>query len=156
DLLVNKVDVVDIDQPHGLMRGSTWVSLFSPQNRDYSLRAVPLPMDQDAAPGGADRNGEPIRPPAGTEVMMSWFSAPENRFGAMGSSSRRFSFTGSGYAYQPTGGVEMLEDVRIPIWSTKCVTARWFGPTGSLVDSELQPVGTDRIAGVVTNRLDIP
>ena len=87
---------------------------------------------------------------------MSWFSSPENQFGAMGSSSRRFSFAGNGYAYQPIGGVESLEDVRIPIWSTKCVTATWFGPGASLVDADLQPVGTDRLAGTVTNRLDIP
>ncbi len=87
---------------------------------------------------------------------MTWFSSPENQFGAMGSSSRRFSFAGSGYAYQPIGGVESLEDVRIPIWSTKCVTARWFGPGVSLVDADLQRVGRDRLAGTVTNRLDIP
>ena len=48
DLLVNKVDVVDIDQAAGLMRGNTWISLFSPQNRDYTIRAIPLPLDRDA------------------------------------------------------------------------------------------------------------
>jgi hypothetical protein len=156
DLLVNKVDVVDVDQPNGLVRGSMWVSLCSPQNRDYTLRAVPLPLDRDMPQTTSDGPGEPTSPPPGTEVVMSWFSAPENQFGAMGSSSRRFSFAGSGYAYRPTGGVERLEDVRIPIWSTKCVTARWFGPAGPLVDSELEPMGTDRLAGTVTNRLDIP
>ena len=63
----------------------------------------------------------------------------------MGSSSRRFSFGGGGYAYQPAAGVESLEGVRIPIWSTKCVTARWFGPAAPLVDSELESTGTDRL-----------
>ena len=38
----------------------------------------------------------------------------------MGNSSRRFSFVGSGYTISRTGGVEFLENVRIPIWSTKC------------------------------------
>src|SRR5262249_6662530 len=47
DLLVNKVDVVDIDQPAGMARGWTWISLFSPQNRDYSIRAIPQPLDRD-------------------------------------------------------------------------------------------------------------
>jgi hypothetical protein len=158
DLLVNKVDVIDVDQPDGLVRGSTWVSLFSPQNRDYTLGTVPLPLDRDSSQAPSGRAGESSssRPPPGTEVVMSWFSSPEDRFGAMGSSSRRFSFAGSGYAYQPTGGVEMLENVRIPIWSTKGVTARWFGPAAPLVDSDLQPMGTDRLAGTVANRLDIP
>ena len=79
---------------------------------------------------------------------MSWFSVPEDQFAAMGSSSRRFSFSGSGYAYQPVGGVEFLENVRIPIWSTKCITAQWFGPAAPLVDSELsrgnRPPGGNR------------
>ncbi len=88
--------------------------------------------------------------------MTSWFSAPENQFGAMGNSGRRFSFAGSGYAYQPTSGVEWLENVRIPIWSTKCISSRWFGPAVPLVDSDLQPVGTDRLAGIVTNRQSVP
>ena len=157
DLLVNKVDVVDIDQAAGLMRGNTWISLFSPQNRDYTIRTIPLPLDRDPPPlAETDPSGQPVRPPAGTEVVTSWFSAPEDQFGAMGNSGRRFSFAGSGYAYQPTSGVEWLENVRIPIWSTKCISSRWFGPAAPLVDSELQPVGTDRLAGIVTNRQSVP
>ena len=100
DLLVNKVDVVDIDQAAGLARGKTWISLFSPQNRDYTLRTIPVPLDRDTAPlAAADPSGEPARPPSGTEVVTSWFSAPENQFGAMGNSGRRFSFAGNGYTY---------------------------------------------------------
>jgi hypothetical protein len=155
DLLVNKVDVVDIDQSAGLARGWTWVSLFSPQNRDYGIRAIPLPLDRDPPPTSSSAN-EPPRPPAGTEVLTSWFSAPEDRLGAMGNSGRRFSFVGGGYAYEPVGGVEWLESVRIPIWSTKCVNSRWFGPANPLLSSDLRPVGKDRLAGTVTNLLDVP
>ena len=78
---------------------------------------------------------------------MSWFSVPEEQFGGMGSSSRRFSFSGSGYAYQPVGGVESLEDVRIPIWSTKCITATWFGPAAPLVESSLAAAGKRSAGG---------
>jgi hypothetical protein len=155
DLLVNKIDVVDIDQPAGLMRGGTWISLFSPQNRDYGIRAIPLPLDRDSTPETLPTT-EPPRPPAGTEVVTTWFSTPEDQFGAMGNSGRRFSFVGNGYAYQPVGGVERLENVRIPIWSTKCLTSRWFGPATPLLSSDLKPVGTDRLAGTVTNNLTVP
>jgi hypothetical protein len=155
DLLVNKVDVVDIDQTAGLTRGETWISLFSPQNRDYGIRALPLPLDRDP-PQGNLSSADPPRPPAGTEVITTWFSAPEDQFGAMGNSGRRFSFVGNGYAYEPVGGVERLENVRIPIWSTKCLSSRWFGPANPLLGSELSPVGTDRLAGTVTNNLDVP
>jgi hypothetical protein len=74
----------------------------------------------------------------------------------MGNSGRRFSFANSGYSYQPTAGVERLENVRIPIWSTKCISSRWFGPAAPLVEAELMPVGTDRLAGIVTNRQTVP
>jgi hypothetical protein len=155
DLLVNKVDVVDIDQTSGMARGQTWVSLFSPQNRDYSIRTIPLPLDRDP-PEAPPPRGTPSRPPAGTEVVASWFSVPEDQFGGMGSSGRRFSFVGSGYTYEPVGGVESLENVRIPIWSTKCITSRWYGPAGPLVDSDLQSDGPDRLVGTVTNRQTVP
>jgi hypothetical protein len=158
DLLVNKVDLVDIDQQAGIVRGNTWMSLFSPQNRDYNIRAIPLPLDRDAP---ADAQTGPAkgaaRPPAGTDVVMSWFSVPEEQFGGMGTSSRRFSFSGAGYAYQPVGAVESLEGVRIPIWSTKCITATWFGPAAApLVESSLVPLGSDRLAGTITNRQSVP
>jgi hypothetical protein len=157
DLLVNKIDVVDIDQASGQMRGHTWISLFSPQNRDYTIRTTPLPLDRDSPPvAKTSSDSEPVRPPAGTEVVTTWFSAPEDQFGAMGNSGRRFSFAGSGYAYEPTAGVEWLENVRIPIWSTKCITSRWFGPATALVESDLQPAGTDRLAGIVINRQSVP
>jgi hypothetical protein len=158
DLLINKVDVIDVDQAGGLVRGRTLVCLFSPQNRDYSVGFVPVPPSVDHVPALAEASGaeEPPRPPAGTELMTTWFSIPEPQFGAMGGSNRRFSFTGSGYSYQPAGGLERLENVRIPIWSTRTFSGRWFGPGGSLVTAELRQVSTDLLAGTVTNRQSYP
>jgi hypothetical protein len=155
DLLVNKVDLVDIDQPAGVARGWTWISLFSPHNRDYGIRAIPLLLDREVPPETSPSPAPP-RPPAGTEVVTSWYSAPEDRLGAMGNSGRRFSFVGGGYAYEPMGGVEWLDSLRIPIWSTKCVCSRWFGPANPLVRSDLKPAGPDRLAGTVTNLLTVP
>src|SRR5207253_11441852 len=57
---------------------------------------------------------------------------------------------------QPPGGSEKLEGVRIPIWSTKLLSGRWFGPAPALVESDLIPAGTDRLVGTVTNRMDVP
>ncbi len=159
DLLVNKVDVIDVDQAGGLVRGRTILSLFSPQNRDYNVGFVPVPptLDHDVSPLASPSSSEnPPRPPAGTELVTTWFSVPEPQFGAMGGANRRFSFSGVGYSYQPTGGLEWLENLRIPIWSTKAVTGRWFGPAGPLVDADLRPVGTDRLSGTVTNRQSYP
>jgi hypothetical protein len=159
DLLVNKVDVIDVDQPGGMVRGRTLMSVFSPQNRDYSVGFLPVApnLDRDVSPlVEPSSSGEPPRPVAGNEVVTTWFSIPEPQFGAMGGSNRRFSFVGSGYSYEPVGGLERLENVRIPIWSTKTITAQWFGPAGPLVDADLHPVGTDRLSGAVTNRQSYP
>ena len=64
DLLVNKVDVVDVDQAGGPGRGAgRWLSLFSPQNRDYNIGLVPLPLDRDhASAAGRARLGRASRP----------------------------------------------------------------------------------------------
>lgn len=161
-LRVNKVDVVDVllppgpgnvVPPEGLVRGSTFVDIFSPQNRDYTISVVPQPVDRDAP---KDDTG-PARPPAGTEVMLSWFGVPEPGFGGMGNSGQ-MSFSSGGYEYEPAGAAETLAGVRVPIWSTKCLTARWFGPGPAtpVLDADLTPAGPDRLQGTVTNRAGIP
>jgi hypothetical protein len=154
ELRVNKVDVVDIDQPSGVVRGHSWLNIFSPQNRDYNVSVVPAPLDRPVDSGAA---ATPARPPAGTETVLTWFSVPEVEFGGMGGSNR-FSFAGGGYAYEPLGRTESLDGVRVAIWSTKCLSARWFGPAPSagVVESDLIPVGADRLNGTVTNRLSVP
>lgn len=158
DLLVNKVDAIDVDQVSGLARGRSWATLFSPQNRDYDLAFVPVAIDSTDAPPPAveESAGEPPRPEAGVEVLTSWFGVPEGQFGGMGGSGNRFSFSGGGYDYAPVGGLERLEHVRLPIWSTKTLSARWFGPARPVVESELMLSGFDRVAGTVTNLQTYP
>jgi hypothetical protein len=171
DLRVNKVDVLDVDAVSGQARGSTFVNLFSPQNRDYDVTVTPQPLElaTDAmgktdpvtglnpnAARAVDRNEFP-RAPVGTEVVVTWMGITEHTLGGMGNAgSGRMGFGGGGYALLPVGGAEMLEGVRIPIWSTKYLTARWFGPSAAMADSDLIPVGVDRVAGTVTNRLGVP
>lgn len=162
DLRVNKLDVVDVDQGAGQSRGSTFVNLFSPQNRDYDVSVVPLPLDRpspsDAAggsPAASTSAATAGRPPAGTEVMMTWQGVPEPGFGGMGGSAR-IGFSGGGYTSMPPGGSETLQGLRVPIWSTKLLTARWFGPAPALIEADLLPVGTDRLSGTVASRLDQP
>ena len=148
DLRVNQIDVVDVDIPARVTRGTTWANLFSPQNRDYSIAIKPQSLLTENAPA-----------PAGTETTISWFAAPETGLRGMNSRGQGIGFAGAGYAYAPPGRAETLEDVRVGIWSTKGVFARWFGPApeaGAMLDVDLTPVGTDRLAGTVTNRLPYP
>jgi hypothetical protein len=168
ELRVNKVDVLDVDQASAaaggpvLARGSSFLNLFSPQNYDYDVAVVPHPIDRpppvepETGRGGSGSGSQPApRAPAGTEVLLSWMGVPEPGFGGMGGGNR-VGFVGGGYAYDPPGASERLEGVRVAIWSTKCLTARWFGPSPAVADSDLIPVGSDRLNGTITNRLDVP
>jgi len=152
ELRVNKVDVVDVDQTSGALRGSTWVNVFSPQNRDYDVALVPERLD--AAAPAADPKAPAALPP-GTDVVLTWFAAPEVGFGGMGGQGR-MNFSSGGYSYTPDGAAESLQGVRVPIWSTKCFTARWFAPTPELIEADLKPAGIDRVEGTLTNRTGAP
>ena len=165
ELRVNKLDVLDIDQTSAgtaesaPARGSTFFNVFSPQNRDYDVAVLPQPVDrpaasEEAAPGF--KSGDvPARPAAGSEVLVSWMGVPESGFGGMGGGGQ-VGFTAGGYGYHPPGQFERIEGVRIPIWSTKFLTARWSGIAPLAAASDLVPVGSDRLAGTVTNRLAVP
>ncbi len=155
DLRVNKMDVVDIDLEAKRARGTSWINLFSPQNRDYSVAVVPLLPDREPS---ADPRVILPEPP-GTEVLLSWFGAPESGLRGMNTRNRGMGFGGGGYSYAPLGKAEELEDVRVGIWSTKGFVARWTAPVPapeSILEADLQPVGTDRLAGTITNRLPVP
>ena len=76
DLLVNKVDVIDVDQPGGLVRGRTLVSVFSPQNRDYNVGFVPVApnLDREVSPLAASellgRAAAPCRRQRGRDHLV--------------------------------------------------------------------------------------
>jgi hypothetical protein len=155
DLRVNKIDIIDIDLESKAARGTSWINLFSPQNRDYSVSVVPISPDRE--PPADPKIVAPLSP--GTEVLLSWFGAPENGLRGMNTRGQGMGFGGGGYSYAPVGKAEELEDVRVGIWSTKGFVARWSGPapaSGTIVDVDLQTVGTDRLAGTITNRLPVP
>ncbi len=154
DLRVNKIDVIDIDQETKLARGVSWVNLFSPQNRDYSVKVVPVAPNIELP---ADAATEVTNPP-GTEVVMSWFAAPEGGLRGMNSRGQGMGFGNNSYYYAPLGKAEELENVRIGIWSTKAFLTRWFGPapaSSTIIESDLQPTGSDRLAGTITNKLPV-
>ena len=159
-LRVNKVDVVDVDTASGRARGSTFVNMFSPQNRDYDVRVVPVALDAGptnlkGAELESESDGARAVLPADTEVLLTWLGVPEPGFGGMGGQSR-IGLAAGGYESAPAGSSEELKGVRVPIWSTKLLTARWFGPAPNVAEADLIPVGTDRLSGTVTNRLGVP
>ena len=150
ELKVNKVDALDIDQATGRMRGTTWFTVFSPQNRDYDLSIAPLPLDRDPSASDAVSAGTSA---GGGESMVSWFGAPEGAFGGGPGGPGGLTLSAGSYAYVPIGDPRTLKGVRVPIWTTKSFTGRWTGAAKAVVDADLQQAGPDRLGGSITNRL---
>ncbi len=158
DLLVNKVDVVDIDQPAGLARGNTWISLFSPQNRDYTIRTIPMPLDRDAAAAAVrPAAGEPAAaPPAGTEVVTTWFSVARRPVRRHGKLRPPVQLRRRRLCLQPTGGRRVAGECPHPDLEHEVhhvALVRSGRPAGRL---RLAARGTDRLDGTVTNRQAVP
>ncbi len=146
ELRVNQVDVVDVDVPGKLVRGASFVNVFSPENRDYDVAIVPKPLQEAGSM------------PPGTEVRVSWFAAPDMGLRGMRGGGRALGFGAEPYYYRPDGRAERLEGVRIPIWSTKAFSGRWFAPADGaepIIESDLAALGTDRLSGTVTNRTGV-
>ena len=161
DLRINRVDVVDVDQSFGdgerfLSRGSSFATLFSPRNRDYTIAALPLPLD---APPSA--TAAPPAPNRVDESLMTWFGTAEPRFGGMGRSGG-MPLTASGYTYQSFGDdrssepPERMVGVRVPIWTTKALVGTWFDDAPAVVEADLRDLGANRLSGTLTNRLNRP
>ncbi|HEY2156035.1 MAG TPA: hypothetical protein VGH33_10430, partial [Isosphaeraceae bacterium] len=94
ELRVNQVDVVDVDVPGKLVRGASFVNVFSPENRDYDVAIVPRPL-QGSGPM-----------PPGTEIRTSWFAAPDMGLRGMRGGGRALGFGAEQYRYKPDGRAE--------------------------------------------------
>ena len=126
DLLVNKVDVIDVDQAGGLVRGRTILSLFSPQNRDYNVGFVPVPptLDHDVSPLASPSSSGESAPSAGRyrarDDLVQRARAPVRRHG---------------------GGQPALQLLRRRL----LVPAnRWARAAGEPADPDLEHQGRDR------------
>lgn len=135
DLKVNKIDVVDVDPASGRIYGTTWFTVFSPRIDSYSVGITP--NDGWAA--------EEL--PDGTVIAST--GAP--RAGRAGLTRRRYTIRERG-----------LENVPIPVWSTKAFTANWSArlETGSdsRFDSDLvhPPGAPTKAIGSFVHNLPVP
>ena len=147
ELRINKVDAIDVDQTTGSVRGWSWLTLFSPQNRDYGVGFAPLPPDAVAPANPLAATDGPSKSSVNVDVLSSWFGTPD--MGGGGGGGMGF---GGAYEYAPLSVPEELKGVRVNIWSTKSFTGRWTAPLNvALLESDLAADGPDRLKGTVTN-----
>lgn len=150
DQLINKIDLVDIDQVGNQMYGHTWFTIFSPRIQHYTVGVEP-------AEGWATASPELRK---ADTVLVSWMGRPEMGFGGVNRASSQSLFRRS-YDYMPdaTG----LRGVPIQVWTTKSFMSEWQTP----IDPKRQPFKADlsepvggaeavaRLTGTITSRLPV-
>jgi hypothetical protein len=139
-LQLNQVDLVDVDVRSGLVRGATWINLFSPRTDVYHLSLRPL------LPGGEE--------PERATVLFGWLGLPGGAIGGMSAGGATAPAFDRPYDFTP--GLDALVNVPIKVWSTKSLAARWTSETTTDLDAELAAGSEDDLLGTITNTLDVP
>ncbi len=144
ELRMNQIELVDVQTAEGLLRGTSWFTIFSPKRDLYTIEVAPCgPMY--AGPVDS-RAGEPA-------MNMSWLGLAEDAIAGMGRPAGLSVFR-RGYRFGPEA--TRIEQVPIPIWSTKGFTARWHGRAKVCLETELLAIGLDRLKGSIVNRSETP
>jgi hypothetical protein len=143
ELRINKIDVIDVDQASGSLRGTSWFTLFSPQIKNYSVKIDP---ELAAAPQPPGQQGGP-------PVTVSWLGLAEDAIGGMGQRGGVGLFR-RGYRFGPDA--QTLDGVPVQVWSMKGFSARWHGQPTATVEAKLESIDANRVKGTITNRLGLP
>lgn len=148
DLRLNRVEVVDVDVGSRTLRGSAFVSIFSPRIDRYSLWMEPgLGAAGTWAELGMGRDQ--------TDLNASWMGTPESyAFRGVGNGGGAGLLGRRGYAYDgPTA--RGLRGVPIQVWSVKAFTGRWLAQADKIATIDLRPREVF-LSGSVVNHLDVP
>ncbi|MGA2032667.1 MAG: hypothetical protein ABSG68_10445 [Thermoguttaceae bacterium] len=139
-LRLNQVDLIDVDADSKLVRGTSWMNVFSPRMQAADFALQPLLPDGAAPPQAA--------------TMISWLGLPGTGLGGMSPRAASPGLWSGQYAFTPD--LDLMARVPIQVWSTKSFTGRWSAaaPSGyvdaALADEDRVPVGS------ITNKLSFP
>jgi len=142
ELRVNQVDLVDFDAASGLVRGTSWATLFSPTIEAYDLSLAPKAAAEENA----------TSPDSSAGIVFSWFGLPGGGFGGLDAQPGATPLFTEPYDFSRR--FDALDRVPIANWSTKSFVGRWWRQGKSPVDTELR--GRDRLAGTLTSNLPAP
>jgi len=134
EVRVNQIDVVDFDQEFALSRGTSWLSVFSPQIDSYNLSVRPLTGDK----------------PRDSGLLLSWLGLPGNPFAAEAASA---AAAGAVYENTPRGE---LRNLPISVWSAKSIGARWNASGESPLQADLIETSDQLLSGKISSKLAEP
>ena len=138
-LKVNQVDLVDVDAASSLVRGTTWLDIFSPRMETFNLSLKPLQPNSDAA--------------GNTHSWVTWLGLPGGALGGMNPRAGDAALGMEPYGFSPS--LDAMHDVPIPVWSTKSFTGRWITSTRAFPQAELADEN-QLLVGSVTNTFNYP
>src|SRR5262249_51232667 len=127
-----------------LVRTRSWMTLYSPQTARYEVSASPANLSTDAKSAAAADSAPQTR--------ITWNGVPENSYSGM---YRLGGFEIARPGYVIADNARAIENLPIPIWSTKSLTSAWHSDQQHLVESDLSgnPAG---LIGGLTHHLSAP
>lgn len=136
-LRVNQADVVDFDQQSRLVRGTSYMNVFSPSMHDYDFAFRPQAPEVEAAQ---------------VSPLVSWLGLPGDGLGGMANSSAAANLWARPYRFSLDLN-EMLE-VPIVVMGTRSLTARWEAQAEPPARAELRVGAAGTVVGWLENRSD--
>jgi hypothetical protein len=141
---INQVDLVDVvlADEHALVRGTTWLNMFSPRADAYRLTLSPK-----------DAEGTPLED-AEAAVLLSWLGLPGSALGGMDPQTQNLPLTDQPYDFSQD--LERLIGLPVHVWSTKSLTAQWTTPEPFGMQADLKRAQDDTLVGELTSELTVP
>jgi hypothetical protein len=140
ELRHNQADLIDVDLESGLVRGFSWVNVFSPQVAAYDVSFQPQ------LPHGPA--------PMQSELLTAWWGLPGPSLGGMDQPGAPLRVSPAGYQISPA--LDRLEQTPIQVWSSKSFVGRWSAQAQVPFAAEVK-AGVDGLPeGRLTNTLDVP
>jgi len=137
ELRMNQVDLVDFDAEGGLVRGTSWQTIYSPDSAMYDLSLTPPPTTAGS------------QPPA---TALSWSGLPGSGFGGMRPAAGSLPLFTTAYDFSRQ--LDRMIGVPIAVWSTKAFVGRWWADAPGPIEADLSDHG--KLVGTVTSHLDAP
>lgn len=143
DLRLNQSDLADVDVTTGVVRGRSWVTLYSPEHQRVSLQVDPRQvLGLSAAPGHA------------LDSQLTFVGSPETGLGGL---YRETGLSVSGRRYTLGPGANRFDNLPILQWSTRTARADWEGVLEKpLAVSRLQSSGFNKVQGSLVHTLPGP
>lgn len=138
-LTTRQIDLLDVDAAQGIVRGRSWLGLYSPVTHRYRITA--RPSNRLVSSETTKRAAE-----------ISWVARPEAGFRGM---YRPGGLNLGEAGYRIDRGEDEINNLPVRIWSSTSVGYEWSEEdkalTSELIDANLTATGGNRLQGTITH-----